>query len=205
MDLNFDLLDESLLETNQNNNNKILVKETERYDKTTVETYRIKRLYKIDPLTDHKIPNQLIFEYNYRWNPYTGKRLDIEPVGSLCFNALTLYDYYFSNRFKGLWNPAEDNFQGYYGDLIGAGEEAAHAFKTEEGEEGQPQDIATARVTKRAECARPSLALCCSQAKRRSSGRSSRFGRMMRRAARQPCSRRSRSPKRLSFPPAANA
>lgn len=90
-------------------------------------------------------------------------------------------------------------------DLIGAGEEAAHAFKTEEGEEGQPQDIATARVTKRAECARPSLALCCSQAKRRSSGRSSRFGRMMRRAARQPCSRRSRSPKRLSFPPAANA
>jgi hypothetical protein len=127
--LNFELLDvdfnESLSETNQNNNqnnNKTLVKETEKYDKTTTETYRIKRLFKIDPLTDQEIPNHLIFEYPHRWDPYTGKRLDSDPIGPLCFNALTLYDYYFSNRFKGLWNPAEDNFQGYYGDLVGSGE-----------------------------------------------------------------------------------
>ncbi len=91
------------------------------YDKTTTETYRIKRLYKIDPLTDQTIPDYLIIEFSNVWNPYTGKILDIDVTGPLCFNALSLYDYYFVNRFKGIWNPPQNQFQGYYGEYLGGG------------------------------------------------------------------------------------
>lgn len=101
-----------------NKNNAINLK---KYDKTTTEIYRIKRQFKIDPLTDQEIPSNLLFEYNYRWDPYTGMIIDEDPIGPLCFNALNLYNYYYLNRFKGLWNAPEGQFEGYYGDLVGAG------------------------------------------------------------------------------------
>jgi len=47
--------------------------------------------------------------------------IDEDPIGPLCFNAFNLYNYYYLNRFKGLWNPPEGQFEGYYGDLVGAG------------------------------------------------------------------------------------
>lgn len=91
------------------------------YDNTTNETYRIKRLFRIDPFTDLEIPSNLIFEFQFTWNPYTGIRDKIDPIGPLSFNAICLYDYFYSNRYKGLWNPPIEQFQGYYGDLLGAG------------------------------------------------------------------------------------
>jgi hypothetical protein len=117
--MNFDFVDFTTIKNIQNNegtNN-----ETINYDKTTTETYRIKRLFKIDPLTDMEITDKLIFSYKYKWNPYTGECTDIDETGQLCFNALSLYDYFFANRFKGLWNPPNDGFQGYYGELVGSG------------------------------------------------------------------------------------
>ena len=117
MDFSFDQIDLSTLQIKSvNNDNKNL-----QYDNTTNETYRIKRLFKIDPLIDQEIPNNLLFEFKYRWNPYNGEREQEDEIGSLCFNALNLYDYYYSNRFKGLWNPPIDQYQGYYGDLLGTG------------------------------------------------------------------------------------
>ena len=99
-------------ENNENNENK--------YDKTTNETYRIRRLFKIDPFTDQEIKNDLIFEFKQMWNPYTGLRNDkLDPVGPLCFNAINLYDYFYNNRYKGLWNPPTEQYQGYYGEYIG--------------------------------------------------------------------------------------
>ena len=89
------------------------------FDKTTLETYRIKRLFKIDPLTDLEVPNNLAFKFVHSWNPYTGIRGLDDIIGPLCFNAINLYDYFFSNRYKGLWNPPVEQFQGYYGDLVG--------------------------------------------------------------------------------------
>ncbi len=127
MSIDFDLLDFSEsdivniskdINNNNNNNNNNIIR---LYDKTTTETYRIKRLYKIDPLTDQQIPEHLIIEFKNIWNPYTGKILEEDVTGPLCFNALSLYDYFFSNRFKGIWNPPQNQFQGYYGEYLGGG------------------------------------------------------------------------------------
>ena len=65
------------------------------FDETTTELYRTMRLYKIDPITNEEIPKDLIFEFKYKWNPITGQRKDIDEMGSLCFNAWNLYQYYY--------------------------------------------------------------------------------------------------------------
>lgn len=93
------------------------------YDITTTEKYRIMRLYKVDPIMNEEIPNNLIFEFKYKWNPITGIRESLDDYGALCFNALNLYQYFFSNRYNGLWNPPRDQYQGYYGDLLGSGKD----------------------------------------------------------------------------------
>ena len=90
-----------------------------KYDYTTNEIYRIKRQYKIDPILETEIPQNLMFEFINIWEPYSGIRGPIDPIGPLCFNAINLYDYYYTNRYRGLWNPPQNQFQGYYGDLIG--------------------------------------------------------------------------------------
>lgn len=95
---------------------------TDEYDETTTEKYRIMRLLKIDPIMNDEIPKNLIFEFKYKWNPISGLRTDIDDYGALCFNALNLYEYYYKNRFIGLWNPPADQYQGYYGDMVGCGE-----------------------------------------------------------------------------------
>lgn len=116
MDFTFDYVDfTSVKESNNNKNNN-------NYDLTTTETYRIKRLFKLDPFTDEEIPENLMFKFYHKWDPYTGERSTIDEVGPLCFNALTLYEYYFKNRLNGLWNPPTGVFEGYYGDLVGCGE-----------------------------------------------------------------------------------
>lgn len=92
-----------------------------KYDKTTSETYRIKRIYRIDPITDTEVPSSHCFEFKYKWNPYDGVRIEMDEIGPLCFDAINLYDYYYANRFKGLWTPPEDGFQGMYGDMVGLG------------------------------------------------------------------------------------
>jgi hypothetical protein len=110
--------------TNTNNNsssNKNSNKISEKYDNTTTEIYRIKRLYKIDPILDNEVPKELIFKFMFKWNPYNGSRGEIDDVGPLCFNAINLYDYYYINRYNGLWTPPQDGFQGMYGDMVGSG------------------------------------------------------------------------------------
>lgn len=90
-----------------------------RYDCTTTEHYRVKRLYRIDPLTDNVVPDNLAFEFRHKWNPVTGERDGIDEIGPLVFDAVNLYNYYFVNRYKGLWYPAEGGFQARYGDCLG--------------------------------------------------------------------------------------
>ena len=116
LNFTFNAVDFSLITKNSNFNDKI--SNDIEYDKTT-ETYRVKRLLKIDPFTDLEIPKSLLFEFSDSWNPYTGIRSDKDLSGPLCFNALVLYDYFYSNRYKGLWHPPENGYQGYYGDYIG--------------------------------------------------------------------------------------
>ncbi len=119
--IDFSNLDNKLYESNIVSDSNKTIKMSEHYDKTTCETYRIKRLYKIDPISDIEIPKELVFEFKNKWNPYNGFRGDIDDVGPLCFNAINLYDYYYINRYKGLWTPPQDGFQGIYGDMVGSG------------------------------------------------------------------------------------
>lgn len=98
-----------------------LIKSSDNYDETTSEIYRIKRLYKIDPILHTEISKEHIFEFKYKWNPYNGLRGDIDNIGPLCFNAINLYDYYYINRYIGLWYPSQDGFQSMYGNMVGSG------------------------------------------------------------------------------------
>lgn len=127
MDFSFDSIDFSCI-TKDSSDNVISINNVDNdnsesiiYDKTTNETYRIKRLFKIDPLTDLEVPDNLAFKFSQAWNPYTGFRESDDIIGPLYFNAIILYDYYFASRYKGLWYPPQDQYQGYYGDLAGTG------------------------------------------------------------------------------------
>ena len=124
-DFSFDKIDFSSIIKKDINNLDELSKSTDetleeiKYDKTTNETYRIRRLFRVDPFTDQEIPTNLVFEFAQVWNPYTGLKKKIDPIGPLCFNAINLYNYYYVNRHKGLWNPPTEQYQGYYGDFVG--------------------------------------------------------------------------------------
>lgn len=101
------------------------INKVEDYDKTTTETYRAKRLLKLDPLTDEVVPLHMQFSYPYKWNPYNGEITGIDPVGPLVFNAYNLYKYFLNNKLNGLWippiNDENGNFEGYYGSYVGSG------------------------------------------------------------------------------------
>lgn len=117
MKIIFDELDESLFIDNTIKSN---INTIDNYDNTTTETYRVKRLYKIDPFDDNIIPDHLIFEFKSKWNPYSGIRTDDDEIGPLCFNALGLYKYYFENRYRELWSPpTADGFGSMYGPIVG--------------------------------------------------------------------------------------
>lgn len=97
------------------------IKSNDDYDDTTTEKYRTMRLYKIDPIMNEEIPSYLIFEFKHKWDPITGNKKEIDEMGPLCFNAWNLYQYFYQNRFNGIWYPPKEHFQGYYGDLLGCG------------------------------------------------------------------------------------
>ena len=115
----FDFEDFSDSSSDGNTNNII------KYDKMTSETYRVKRLLKIDPITDEHVSENLIFYYPHKWDPYTGQIIGTDEIGPLAFNAINLYKFYFKNRLSGLWIPPStegtEHYQGYYGNLVGAG------------------------------------------------------------------------------------
>jgi hypothetical protein len=78
----------------------------------------------MDPITyDQNCEH--FFEFNEMWNPYTGKRIDNDPHGPLCFNPCNLIKFFHTRRLTGLWNNGtSDNngiFQGYYDENVGAG------------------------------------------------------------------------------------
>jgi hypothetical protein len=128
MDYDFEPISFNNLKKNKNSNEDKKVKIDHNYinyDLTTRETYRMKRILKIDPLTDKQLNDKKdkIFYFYDKWDPITGERMGADPIGPLCFNALELYGYYFSNRCKGLWYAPENNFQGYYGELLGSGKD----------------------------------------------------------------------------------
>ncbi len=111
-------------DNNTDNNNK------ENYDDTTTKYYKALRISKCDPITLIDIDSNYIFEFKYKWDPYTGIITEEDIDGPLCFDVHSLYCYFYNNRLKNLWNESLDqNYSGYYGDLVGIGNE----YKTNSG------------------------------------------------------------------------
>jgi len=117
-----------LCDTPDVTNNKISVENNSSYDfdKTTMETYRVMRELKLDPISHQKVPEELQFNFKHMWNPFTGEITEIDRYGPLCFNVLTLVTNFYYNRLRMLWTNGETidgiKYEGYYGDGVGSGE-----------------------------------------------------------------------------------
>lgn len=110
--------------------NDIIVDNKDNYDDTTTKYYKALRISKCDPITLIDIDSNYIFEFKYKWDPYTGIITEEDKDGPLCFDVHSLYCYFYNNRLQNLWHESTDqNYSGYYGDLVGIGNE----FKTKNG------------------------------------------------------------------------
>jgi len=86
--------------------------------------YKYFRVNKIDPISLEEIDPNTAFSFKYKWNPYTGERLnEIDENGSLLFDCNSLIYYFYTNRLNNLWIPShnEGDFfvEGHYGDALG--------------------------------------------------------------------------------------
>ena len=110
---------------------KKIKKQFDKVMKKKNDNYEYYRRNKIDPilLTELPLNNMLeknVFKYEYKWNPYTGKKLNIkDESGPLCFDPNSLIHYFYKNRLNNLWKKGEYNedeniyTEGYYGDALG--------------------------------------------------------------------------------------
>ena len=86
--------------------------------------YKYFRINKIDPISLEQINPDNSFSFKYKWNPYTGEKLnEIDENGPLLFDCNSLIYYFYTNRLNNLWIPShnEGDFfvEGHYGDALG--------------------------------------------------------------------------------------
>jgi len=98
------------------------------YDNMTMEYYRSLRERKMDPVTLEVVSPEIVFEFPFEWDPYTGERRDIkDPYGSFWFDPHSLCYLIYKNKLRMLWKSETDEaggiFQGYYDACVGAGDD----------------------------------------------------------------------------------
>jgi hypothetical protein len=93
------------------------------YDDTTTVYYKAHRIKKTDPITYEELNDDTCFKFKYMWDPYTGKRLDEDPYGPLCFNPINILRHIYGIRLNKLWMDGEDGFEGAFSDGVGSGED----------------------------------------------------------------------------------
>jgi hypothetical protein len=97
------------------------------YDHYTKEKYRVMRKRIMDPITYVDLNERYSFKFPYKWDPYTGERLEKDEDGPLYFDPDILIKYFHTKRLDKLWvKPSDEQggyFSGYYDDGLGAGEE----------------------------------------------------------------------------------
>ena len=125
IDDNFDV---SFNEDNQTiNTEEHLEKPQYEYDEETTEKYRVLRLRKMDPIGYIELNDDNAFKFEFKWDPYTGERLEKDSNGPLYFDPDILIKYFYTKRTDKLWvAPKNDNtgyYEGYYDDGVGAGED----------------------------------------------------------------------------------
>lgn len=104
----------------------INMKQDEDIDCDPTENYKSFRIHKVDPIMHENMDKPWAFKFSYKWNPYSGERIDEEDEnGPLYFDPEDLVDFWYKNRMNNLWKQASDEeggyFHGYYGDAVGTG------------------------------------------------------------------------------------
>ena len=98
------------------------------YDNDTIEKYRVLRMRKMDPMTHVELSDECAFKFKYKWDPYTGERLNPDQNGPLYFDPDVLIRYFYLARLNKLWVQEHDEgidgdyYQGYYDEGVGTGE-----------------------------------------------------------------------------------
>ena len=116
--LNIDFVNINLEHTKKSN-----IETKIEYEERTTQYYKTLRKLKLDPITCEELENKPHFEFKYKWDPYTGERLEEDEDGPLCFDADTLIKYFHTHRLRDLWvEPKQEMYglyQGYYDYLVG--------------------------------------------------------------------------------------
>ena len=97
------------------------------YDEYTQVHLVALRTCKLDPISLCEVNPNKAFVFPYKWDPYTGERLEKDPYGPIYFDPNMLANYFYINRLRELWHDSVDDdsgyYEGYYGNAMGAGEE----------------------------------------------------------------------------------
>ena len=84
--------------------------------------YNYYRKNKIDPFTLEPITCKYVFTYPYKWNPYSGKKInEVDKNGPLYFDPANLIQFFYTQRLNNLWIEGDDGYDGYFGDALGNG------------------------------------------------------------------------------------
>jgi hypothetical protein len=126
VDLDFDITDDFKIKKKTSTKPKTKYRfngKRIKYDDTTMVKYRILRERKMDVIFQDKegLSEENAFVFGERWDPYTGKRIEKDPYGALYFNPVHLVQYYYTNRLNNLRISPSGDYEGYYGDAVGAG------------------------------------------------------------------------------------
>ncbi len=97
------------------------------FDKQTMVYYKSIRQSKLDPIFNKQMDDQTAFVFKDEWDPYTGERLGLDPIGPLYFDPDYLIFHFYKKRLDNLWiKPVDENdgyYDGHYGDAVGASED----------------------------------------------------------------------------------
>jgi hypothetical protein len=101
------------------------------YDRKTMVYYKTMRMRRADVISQDDLSDeQLGFPFQWQWNPYSGERiidrstgLPIkDPYGPLMFDVHHLIRYFYLKRLENLYVSNGPEYEGYYGDGVGASE-----------------------------------------------------------------------------------
>lgn len=92
------------------------------YDFETMQRYRVFRDRKLDPIGLFELNEEYAFKFPYKWDPYTGERTGVDPMGALWFDPDILIKLFHTKRLEKIWSQPQADYQGFYDDGVGAGE-----------------------------------------------------------------------------------
>lgn len=102
-----------------------------KYNTDTMVYYRTMRTRKADIITQDDLSDERFgFPFPWQWNPYSGDRLIDrstglpvkDPYGPLLFDVHHLIRYFYLKRLDNLYVSNGPEYEGYYGDGVGASE-----------------------------------------------------------------------------------